>query len=111
MAQKDRLGVTDAETSRSRRRSKSRSPSRKKKNGASAAETSPPPPPPYVEKQPVELQAATPTEDPDSGVKDNDIFLLPSSDYSIMILLTIIAAAVRLFRIYQPSSVVFDEVQ
>lgn len=45
------------------------------------------------------------------GVKDNDIFLLPATDYQIMGVLTVIAAAVRLFRIYQPTSVVFDEVQ
>jgi dolichyl-phosphate-mannose-protein mannosyltransferase len=45
------------------------------------------------------------------GVKDNDVFLLPGSDYQVMILVTFVAAVVRLFRIYQPSSVVFDEVQ
>ena len=45
------------------------------------------------------------------GVEDNDIFLLPISDYQVMLVLTIVGAIVRLFRIYQPSSVVFDEVQ
>ena len=45
------------------------------------------------------------------GVQDNDVFLLPISDYQIMGILTLLAAIVRLFRIYQPSSVVFDEVQ
>ena len=45
------------------------------------------------------------------GVTDNDIFLLPGSDFQLLGLLTFLAAAVRLFRIYQPSSVVFDEVQ
>lgn len=45
------------------------------------------------------------------GVQDNDIFQLPSSDYQAMILVTFLGAVVRLFRIYQPSSVVFDEVQ
>lgn len=45
------------------------------------------------------------------GVVDNDVFLLPASDYKAMVLVTIVAAVVRLFRIYQPSSVVFDEVQ
>ncbi|KAK5069940.1 Dolichyl-phosphate-mannose--protein mannosyltransferase 1 [Lithohypha guttulata] len=44
------------------------------------------------------------------GVRDNDIFLLPGSDYQILGLITIIGALVRLFRIYQPTSVVFDEV-
>lgn len=45
------------------------------------------------------------------GVKDNDVFNLPGSDYRVMIFVTVIATIVRLFRIYQPSSVVFDEVQ
>lgn len=45
------------------------------------------------------------------GVADNDVLNLPGSDYQIMIALTVLAAAIRLFRIYQPSSVVFDEVQ
>ncbi|KAH8426418.1 protein mannosyltransferase 1 [Aspergillus melleus] len=44
------------------------------------------------------------------GVSDNNIFNLPGSDYKTLVLVTLIAAAVRLFRIYQPSSVVFDEV-
>jgi dolichyl-phosphate-mannose-protein mannosyltransferase len=45
------------------------------------------------------------------GVQDNDIFNLPSSTWQLLGLLTLVAAFVRLFRIYQPSSVVFDEVQ
>jgi dolichyl-phosphate-mannose-protein mannosyltransferase len=45
------------------------------------------------------------------GVKDYDIFNLPASDYKLLTLVTLVAAAVRLFRIYQPTSVVFDEVQ
>ncbi len=45
------------------------------------------------------------------GVKDHDVFLLPGTDYQVMIFVTVLAAIVRLFRIYQPSSVVFDEVQ
>ncbi|KAJ5864408.1 uncharacterized protein N7529_006324 [Penicillium soppii] len=44
------------------------------------------------------------------GVKNNDIFQLPGSDYKLIVLVTLIATAVRLFRIYQPTSVVFDEV-
>ncbi|OJJ43433.1 hypothetical protein ASPZODRAFT_136291 [Penicilliopsis zonata CBS 506.65] len=44
------------------------------------------------------------------GVKDNNIFKLPVSDYKLLAGVTIIAAIVRLFRIYQPTSVVFDEV-
>jgi dolichyl-phosphate-mannose-protein mannosyltransferase len=45
------------------------------------------------------------------GVADHDVFLLPGTDYQVMIGVTILAAVIRLFRIYQPSSVVFDEVQ
>lgn len=45
------------------------------------------------------------------GVSDHDIFSLPGSDYQLLGLLTVLGAIVRLFRIYQPSSVVFDEVQ
>ena len=45
------------------------------------------------------------------GVEDNDILLLPISDYQVMLLVTVLGAIVRLFRIYQPTSVVFDEVQ
>lgn len=45
------------------------------------------------------------------GVTDNDIFMLPPSDLQILGVITLVAALVRLFRIYQPSSVVFDEVQ
>ena len=45
------------------------------------------------------------------GVEDNDIFLLPGSDFQLLGVLTLLAAVVRLFRIYQPTSVVFDEVQ
>lgn len=45
------------------------------------------------------------------GVDDNDVFLLPISDYQVTILVAIVSAIVRLYRIYQPTSVVFDEVQ
>lgn len=45
------------------------------------------------------------------GVSDHDIFSLPKSDYQLLGLLTLVTAVVRLFRIYQPNSVVFDEVQ
>ncbi|KAH8648388.1 Dolichyl-phosphate-mannose-protein mannosyltransferase-domain-containing protein [Xylariales sp. PMI_506] len=44
------------------------------------------------------------------GVEDNDVFLLPISDYQVMGVVTILGALVRLYRIYQPTSVVFDEV-
>ena len=91
MPPKDRLAVADPVP----RRSKSSSPSRsKKKNGHDA---SPPP------GKGVAVVAP--------AVKDNDIFLLPSSDYKILAAITVLAVCVRLFKIYQPSSVVFDEVQ
>lgn len=45
------------------------------------------------------------------GVSDNDIFSLPASDWQLVGILTILGSFVRLFKIYQPSSVVFDEVQ
>ena len=53
----------------------------------------------------------TPIDYSSHGVSDNDIFMLPGSDFQLLGLLTVLAAIVRLFRIYQPSSVVFDEVQ
>lgn len=56
-------------------------------------------------------KAKRPDDFSSDGVEDNDVFLLPVSDYQVMTALTIVAAAVRLFRIYQPTSVVFDEVQ
>lgn len=52
-----------------------------------------------------------PTDYSSHGVTNNDLFMLPSSDFQLLGLLTGIAAVVRLFRIYQPTSVVFDEVQ
>lgn len=55
--------------------------------------------------------AGKPKDYSSHGVMDNDLFMLPSSDLQLLGLLTIVAAIVRLFRIYQPSSVVFDEVQ
>lgn len=45
------------------------------------------------------------------GVKNHDIFSLPGSDWQLLGLLLVVASVVRLFRIAQPSSVVFDEVQ
>ncbi|KAL9049360.1 MAG: hypothetical protein Q9162_007256 [Coniocarpon cinnabarinum] len=44
------------------------------------------------------------------GVKDNNIFKLPSSDWIVLGVVSVVALAVRLFRLYQPTSVVFDEV-
>lgn len=45
-----------------------------------------------------------------TGVRDNNILHLPSSDWQLLAGITALAFLVRLFRIYQPSSVVFDEV-
>ncbi|KAL5604394.1 hypothetical protein BROUX41_002366 [Berkeleyomyces rouxiae] len=59
--------------------------------------------------KPKKAVAAKPSYASD-GVSDNDVFLLPLMDYQWMILVTLLAAGVRLFRIYQPDSVVFDEV-
>lgn len=61
--------------------------------------------------KPKSKPAAVPQSYASEGVKNNDIFQLPGSDYKLIVLVTMIAAAVRLFRIYQPTSVVFDEVQ
>lgn len=62
-------------------------------------------------KSPAVKSAKHPTEYTSDGVDDHDVFLLPSADYQIMGVMTVLAAVIRLFRIYQPSSVVFDEVQ
>jgi dolichyl-phosphate-mannose-protein mannosyltransferase len=87
---KDTLNVRPVSRgSRSRSRSRSRSPNPKLKKSAS--------------KKIKDYSS--------EGVADNDIFRLPASDYQWVVGLTLVAAAVRLFRIYQPSSVVFDEVQ
>jgi dolichyl-phosphate-mannose-protein mannosyltransferase len=45
------------------------------------------------------------------GVGDYDIFSLPSSDWQLLVIITIIGASIRLWKITQPTSVVFDEVQ
>lgn len=61
--------------------------------------------------QPLAKKAKKPTDYSSEGVADHDVFLLPGSDYQVMLVITVLATVVRLFRIYQPSSVVFDEVQ
>jgi dolichyl-phosphate-mannose-protein mannosyltransferase len=45
------------------------------------------------------------------GVGNYDIFSLPGSDWQLLVIITILGAAVRLWKITQPTSVVFDEVQ
>ena len=71
--------------------------------GSIRASRSPQPPTARVAKKPTDYTS--------EGVQDHDVFLLPGSDYQIMLTITVLATIVRLFRIYQPSSVVFDEVQ
>lgn len=44
------------------------------------------------------------------GVEDNDVFLLPGPDYVAALGVTVLATVVRLYKIYMPTSVVFDEV-
>jgi len=56
-------------------------------------------------------QKQKPTGYTSEGVKDYDIFNLPGSDWQLLGVLVLVAGVVRLFRIAQPSSVVFDEVQ
>jgi dolichyl-phosphate-mannose-protein mannosyltransferase len=82
-------------------------PSQKTRTGRSPA--------PLVEKrvqpsEPAPVQTIKSKTYASDGVEDNDIFLLPGSDFQILLVVTLVAFAVRLFRIYQPSSVVFDEV-
>lgn len=45
------------------------------------------------------------------GVEDNDVFLLPGPDYVAALGVTVLSTIVRLYKIYMPTSVVFDEVQ
>lgn len=45
------------------------------------------------------------------GVSDHNILNLPGSEWQVLGILTIIASFVRLYRLSQPDSVVFDEVQ
>ena len=70
-----------------------------------------PQPQPQPHLQSSTKKAKEPRSYKSDGVEDNDVFLLPVSDYQIMVALTVLATVVRLFRIYQPTSVVFDEVQ
>ncbi len=83
--------------------------------GAKAAPSPSPSPSPSRQPSKVDKPKQQPLRQPGSyaseGVDDNDVFLLPVSDYKIMVVVTVVAALVRLFRIYQPTSVVFDEVQ
>lgn len=83
---------------------------RAKSPAVRASPTAPPPPPPTANIVP-KPKAKRSDDYTSEGVEDNDVFLLPISDYNWMLGLTVLGALVRLFRIYQPTSVVFDEVQ
>jgi dolichyl-phosphate-mannose-protein mannosyltransferase len=81
------LAVPGAPKARSKSRSKSRS--KNKKKAVNAISTS------YKS----------------DGVEDNDVFLLPVSDYVVALGIIALATLVRTWKIYMPTSVVFDEVQ
>lgn len=75
-----------------------------------------PQPPLAAEKQPLVAPVASSkpkknTSYKSDGVVDNDVFLLPGPDYVAALGVTVLATIVRLFKIYLPTSVVFDEVQ
>lgn len=86
---------------------------------ANAARGRSPQPPLVAEKQqPVASAGSTKsnkakknTSYKSDGVDDNDVFLLPGPDYVAALGVTVLATIVRLFKIYLPTSVVFDEVQ
>ncbi|KAM0247880.1 hypothetical protein ACHAQJ_009672, partial [Trichoderma viride] len=79
-----------------------------------------PQPPLVAEKQPLVAPVASGsskskkskknTSYQSDGVDDNDVFLLPGPDYVAAFGVTVLATIVRLFKIYMPTSVVFDEV-
>ena len=83
----------------------------KSSKASSQAGSSALPSPKIVRTPSAQKVAKKPHDYTSDGVTDHDIFLLPASDYQYMLLVTFMGAVVRLFRIYQPSSVVFDEVQ
>jgi len=76
-----------------------------------AARASPPPAASTVDQKPSSYVPKRKDDYSSEGVEDHDVFLLPGSDFQLVLAITVVAAAVRLFRIYQPTSVVFDEVQ
>jgi dolichyl-phosphate-mannose-protein mannosyltransferase len=61
--------------------------------------------------QPVVKPTAKPVGFASEGVENYDVSTLKSNDWSICGALTVVALFVRLFRLSQPTSVVFDEVQ
>ncbi len=83
----------------------------RKSAGSQRATPVPPPASSQASSDVVRTQPRKKKSYASEGVTDNDVFLLPMGDYQIMAVLTLLAGVVRLFRIYQPTSVVFDEVQ
>ncbi|KAK4153724.1 Dolichyl-phosphate-mannose-protein mannosyltransferase-domain-containing protein [Chaetomidium leptoderma] len=75
-----------------------------------ADRASPPPQASNLSQKPKSKTAKRKDDYSSEGVEDNDVFLLPGSDFQLVLAITVLAAAVRLFRISQPTSVVFDEV-
>ena len=63
------------------------------------------------QRQEVVSKTQRPLDYTSEGVGDHDIFGLPNSDLTILGVLIALATVIRLFRISQPNSVVFDEVQ
>ena len=91
-----KAGLTTALDEPKKKRAASRSPARRANgNGNSSSKA----------------QSAPVASYKSEGVKDEDIFNLPGSDWQLLALITIVGAFVRLWRITQPTSVVFDEVQ
>ncbi|KAF5233134.1 hypothetical protein FANTH_12664 [Fusarium anthophilum] len=76
------------------------------------------PPPPQPQTTAVTTKSKNKSKSKDTkntsyqsdGVEDNDVFLLPLSDYWVALALILVATLVRVYKIYQPTSVVFDEV-
>jgi len=94
-----------------RAHSRSPSPSRRKKANKSKKQEDSPRPLSKGHSGSQKPETNPPKQTLEQKSKDNDIFLLPSSDYQILGILTVIGVCIRLFKISQPSSVVFDEVQ
>jgi dolichyl-phosphate-mannose-protein mannosyltransferase len=95
---------------RSRGKSPQPPPIERPIDAAPAVSLAPPTAAPTLKKKKSKSKLNAVTSYKSEGVDDNDVFLLPVSDYWIMLAMTVLSTIVRVFRIYQPSSVVFDEV-
>ncbi|EDN03332.1 hypothetical protein HCAG_01197 [Histoplasma mississippiense (nom. inval.)] len=89
MASKSAKGGLEVKPQNRNRRSPSRSPGHRNRKKAAASK---------------KLDYSS------EGISDYDVLQLPVSDCKTVLLLTAVSVVVRLFRIYQPTSVVFDEV-